>query len=77
MDEEDSIHDQLVQAYLEYFKANEWWERNESVRSYAAVQQATKKIQKLILEKNKENKERFNQRRIRRRALRSNIKAAK
>lgn len=54
MSEKDSIHDQLVQAYLDYFKANEWWERNESVRAYNSVQQQTKKIKKLAKARNDE-----------------------
>jgi hypothetical protein len=33
----DDIHDQLVQAYLEYFKANEKFEARNSVRTHAEV----------------------------------------
>ena len=51
---EDPIHDQLVQAYLDYFKASEWWERNKSVRAYTAVQKQTKRIKNLAKARNDE-----------------------
>ena len=47
-------HDKLVQAYLEYFKASEWWERNKSVRAYAAVQKQLRNIRTLAKERNTE-----------------------
>ena len=53
---EDDIHDQLVKAYLDYFKANDWWERNRSVRAYSAVQKATREIRRLAKERNTEIK---------------------
>lgn len=59
MSEEDSIHDQLVQAYLDYFKASEWWERNESVRAYNAVQKQTKKIKNLAKARNDEIRHKY------------------
>jgi len=59
MSDEDSIHDQLVQAYLDYFKANEWWERNESVRAYEAVQRQTKKIKNLAKARNDEIRHKY------------------
>ena len=51
---EDDIHDQLVQAYLEYFKANEVWERRKSVRTYFKVQQCIRKVRDLADSRNKE-----------------------
>jgi len=51
---QDDIHDQLVQAYLEYFAANEIWERKKSVRSYAIVQQCIRKVRTLADKRNKE-----------------------
>ena len=50
----DDIHDQLVQAYLEYFAANEIWERKKSVRTYDKVQQCIRKVKKLADARNKE-----------------------
>ena len=57
MSEEESLHDQLVRAYLEYFEVNEWWERKNSVRAYAAVQQKTRKIKQLAKARNDEIRE--------------------
>jgi len=57
MNNEDDLHTQLVQAYLEYFKANEWWERKNSVRAYSAVQKATREIRRIARERNTEIKE--------------------
>jgi len=54
MSEEDPIHDQLVQAYLDYFKANDWWERKKSVRAYYEVQKQTRRIRALAKERNDE-----------------------
>lgn len=74
MSEEDSIHDQLVQAYLDYFKANEWWERNESVRAYTAVQKQTKLIKKLAKARNDEIRHQYQEGNpeLRKSALRKN-----
>jgi hypothetical protein len=55
----DDTHDELVKAYLEYFKANEAWERKKSVRKYYAVQQCTKKIKKISHQRNLEIREEF------------------
>jgi aspartate aminotransferase-like enzyme len=55
----DDIHDELVKAYLEYFKANEKFERTPSVRKYYAVQQQVKNIKKLIRQREKEIRERY------------------
>lgn len=59
MNDEDSIHDRLVQAYLDYFKANEWWERNKSVRAYTAVQKQTRLIKNLAKARNDEIRQRY------------------
>jgi len=56
MSDED-LHEQLVRAYLEYFKANEWWERKHSFRAYAAVQQCTRKIRDIAKARNLELRE--------------------
>jgi hypothetical protein len=62
MDEnEESTHDQLVQAYLDYFKANEWWERSYSVRAYSAVQKQTRLIKALAKERNDQIREKYQQ----------------
>jgi len=56
----DDTHDQLVKAYLEYFKANEKWEIRRSMRTYYATQRWLREIQKLSKAKQKENTEFFN-----------------
>lgn len=56
---EDDTHDQLVKAYLEYFEANEAWERKNSVRKYYAVHQAVKKIRTLSKKRNIELRQKF------------------
>lgn len=53
-DDEESIHDQLIQAYLDYFKANDWWEQKNSVRAYWAIQKQTRLIKKLAKARNDE-----------------------
>ena len=50
----DSIHDKLVKAYLDYFKANEWWEEKRSVRGYYEVQKHIRNIRTLADARNKE-----------------------
>ena len=57
----EDLHDKLTQAYLEYFKANEWWETKRSVRGYYAAQRWLREIQKLSKAKQKENTEIFRQ----------------
>jgi len=56
----DDTHDQLVKAYLEYFKANEKWEIRRSMRTYYATQRWLREIQKLSKAKQKENTDFFN-----------------
>jgi len=50
----DDIHDQLVKAYLDYFKKNEIWERRRSVRTYFEVQKCIRKVRELAEARNKE-----------------------
>jgi len=50
----NDLHDRLVEAYLEYFKANEAWERKQSVRKYYAVQKCVREIRDLADLRNKE-----------------------
>lgn len=54
---EDDLHDQLVKAYLEYFKASEKWEKQDSFRKYYATQKPLRKIRKLALEREKQIRE--------------------
>jgi hypothetical protein len=51
---EDDLHDKLVKAYLDYFKAYEWYGRKHSVRAYAEIQKCTRKIRDLADQRNKE-----------------------
>jgi hypothetical protein len=44
---EDDIHDQLTQAYLSYFKANEKFEARNSVRRHAETRRWLRKIREL------------------------------
>ena len=53
----NDIHDRLVKAYLEYFKANEAWEHRQSVRKYYAVQKCVREIRILAKERNNEIRE--------------------
>ena len=55
----DDLHDQLVKAYLDYFEHSEVWERTGTVRSYARVQQATKRIIKIAKARNTEIRENY------------------
>ena len=51
---DDDLHDKLAKAYLEYFKANEQFERVPSVRKYAAVQKQVRIMKNLIKAREKE-----------------------
>ena len=55
----DDIQDQLVKAYLEYFKANDKWEKNLSYRTYYATQRWLREIRRLAKEKQVANKDHF------------------
>ena len=50
----DDLHDRLVKAYLDYFKANEAWERKQSVRKYYSVQKCIREIRDIADLRNKE-----------------------
>jgi hypothetical protein len=51
---ESDIHDQLVQAYLEYFKANEKFERQNSVRTHRYVRKCLRDIRQLAKDRAEE-----------------------
>ena len=43
----DDIHDKLTKAYMEYFKSNEKFERNNSIRTHREVRRWLREIRKL------------------------------
>jgi hypothetical protein len=43
----DDIHDELVQTYLKYFRANEKFARRNSVRLHAEVRRHLRQLRKL------------------------------
>ena len=47
IEEEDDAHDSLVKAYLEYFAANEKFEKRNSVRTHRAVRKCLREIRTL------------------------------
>ena len=51
----EDTHDQLVKAYLEYFKAQEWWLRKRSHRAYYETQKWLREIRRLAKAKQLEN----------------------
>ena len=51
---EDDAHDLLVKAYLDYFKANEKFERMNSVRTHRAVRACLRNIRTLAKERAEE-----------------------
>lgn len=52
--DDDDLHDQLVIAYLEYFEANQIWERKQTVRTYYEVQKCIRKVRDLSSERHRE-----------------------
>jgi hypothetical protein len=48
---ENDTHDLLVKAYLEYFKANEKFERQNSVRTHRTVRRCLREIRLLAKER--------------------------
>lgn len=44
---EDDIHDKLTKAYLAYFKANEAFEKRNSVRTHRAARKWLREIRRL------------------------------
>mgnify|MGYP000035102611 FL=1 len=57
---EDDAHDLLVKAYLEYFKANEKFEKMNSVRTHRAVRKCLRDIRALAKERAEEIHEKHN-----------------
>jgi hypothetical protein len=51
---EDDAHDLLVKAYLDYFKANEKFERQNSVRTHRIVRKCLRDIRALAKERSDE-----------------------
>ena len=51
---DNDIHDQLVQAYLDYFKANENFERKNSVRTHREVRKCLRVIRSLAKDRSEE-----------------------
>jgi hypothetical protein len=51
---DDDIHDQLVQAYLNYFEASERFERMNSVRTHREVRKCLRDIRALAKERSDE-----------------------
>ena len=54
MTDSEETHDQLVQAYLEYFRANEQFERRNSVRTHRYVRKCLRDIRSLAKERMEE-----------------------
>ena len=54
MDDEDDIHDQLVQAYLKYFQASERFERQNSVRTHREVRKCLRDMRTLAKDRSDE-----------------------
>ncbi len=48
---QDDAHDLLVKAYLDYFKANEKFERQNSVRTHRIVRKCLRDIRTLAKER--------------------------
>ena len=55
----DTLHDKLVKAYLEYFKANEWWQTKKSVRAYYSTQKKLREIREISKNLQDENRQMF------------------
>ena len=51
---DDDTHDRLANAYLEYFRANERFERQNSVRTHRAVRKCLRNIRALAKERAEE-----------------------
>ena len=56
-------HDQLVQAYLEYFKANEKFEARNSVRTHKEARRWLRKIRSLAYDRMEEIHIKYNTKR--------------
>ena len=51
MADNNDTHDDLAQAYLEYFRANELFERRNSVRTHRYVRKCLRDIRSLAKER--------------------------
>ena len=56
-------HDQLVQAYLEYFKANEKFEARNSVRTHKEARRWLRRIRALAYDRMEEIHTKYNAKR--------------
>jgi hypothetical protein len=56
---QDDTHDELVKAYLQYFKENEKFEANPSFRKYYNAKRCAKKIKLLAKKREDAIKEDF------------------
>jgi hypothetical protein len=54
MSEQEDTHDQLAQAYLEYFRANEQFEKRNSVRTHRYVRKCLRDIRSLAKDRMEE-----------------------
>jgi len=57
---EDDTHDKLTKAYMEYFKANEAFEKRLSHRTHAASRRFLRQIRELAYERMGEIHEKYN-----------------
>ena len=64
IDEEDDAHDLLVKAYLEYFAANEKFEKRNSVRTHRAVRKCLREIRTLAKDRADEIQNKHNTTRV-------------
>jgi len=64
IEEEDDAHDLLVKAYLEYFKANEKFEKRNSVRTHRAVRKCLREIRTLAKDRADEIHDKHNTTRV-------------
>jgi hypothetical protein len=53
-DDEDSTHDMLIKAYLEYYKHNEDFEKRRSFRTYRHARRWLREVQSLSVIRQKE-----------------------
>ena len=61
---EDDAHDLLVKAYLDYFVANEKFEKRNSVRTHRAVRKCLREIRTLAKDRADEIHDKHNTTRV-------------
>ena len=61
---EDDTHDKLTKAYIEYYKANEKFERNNSVRTHKEVRRILRQIRILAKDRMEEIHTHHNENRV-------------